>query len=230
MNKEMSLPGSSIPSATYSIVAKDTPPKKGWRMILGRAVDWLAYKDKSEWLNNMRGNISMAASIIATMTFQLATNPPGGVVQVSQYVDVVEVCRNISSNPAPIPCPGESVLAAIYPEQYVRFLASNTICFVASLSVCLLLVSGLPLSHRFPTWLLLIGMCITVTSLALTYLYGIILVTPTIAPVWDTAKKMFEKVLWTWIGLLVIVSFLHMIRLFVWCAEKCIKKRNRQQK
>ncbi|XP_061360247.1 uncharacterized protein LOC133304254 [Gastrolobium bilobum] len=223
MNNEMSLPVSSIPSATYNIVAKDTPPKKAWRKILEGAVDWLAYKDKSEWLNDMRGNMSMAASIIATMTFKLATNPPGGVVQPSDDVDVRAICLN--SKKLNHPCPGESVLAAIYPHVYVRFLASNTICFVASLSVCLLLVSGLPLNHRFPTWILLIGMCITITSLALTYLYGMLLVTPTNA-FWDTANSIFSTVLKIWIGLLGIVGFLLMIRLFVWGVKKCIKKLN----
>ena len=42
--------------------------------------------DKVRWLENMRGNLSLVASIITTMTFQLAMNPPGGIVQVNKYI------------------------------------------------------------------------------------------------------------------------------------------------
>nr|AGV40516.1 hypothetical protein [Phaseolus vulgaris] len=37
------------------------------------------HKDKDEWLKDMRGNLSLVATVIATMTFQSALNPPGGV-------------------------------------------------------------------------------------------------------------------------------------------------------
>ncbi|WJX86478.1 hypothetical protein P8452_68784 [Trifolium repens] len=47
---------------------------------------WFTYKNKGEWLKDMKGSISLTASIIATMTFSLAINPPGGVVQAALTV------------------------------------------------------------------------------------------------------------------------------------------------
>jgi len=40
-------------------------PKKGWRKVLELAVDWLSYKNKHEWLERMRGNMSIVAIFIA---------------------------------------------------------------------------------------------------------------------------------------------------------------------
>src|ERR1044072_2910773 len=75
-------------------------------------------------------------------------------------------------------CPGEAIFGVLHEVQYLRFLIYNTVSFIASLSVCLLLVSGIPLKHRFVLWFLSIGMCITITSLALTYFAAIMMVTP----------------------------------------------------
>ncbi|TKY64305.1 mitogen-activated protein kinase 15 [Spatholobus suberectus] len=52
---------------------------KGWRKVMKSVINWLAYKDENEWLKDMRGNLSLVATVIATMTFQSAINPPGGV-------------------------------------------------------------------------------------------------------------------------------------------------------
>ncbi|RHN39386.1 putative PGG domain-containing protein [Medicago truncatula] len=72
-----------------------------------------------------------------------------------------------------------SYLSYLYHDEYLRFLICNTICFIASLSVILLLVSGIPINNKFSMWLLSIGMSIVITSLALTYLYAANMVTPT---------------------------------------------------
>ncbi|KAJ1394818.1 PGG domain, partial [Sesbania bispinosa] len=151
--------------------------KRGWRRYLERVGAWLAHKDKGEWFKDMKTSVSLIASIIATMSFQLATNPPGGVVQIGPEDDV-DHCR------AGL-CPGQAVLAAgRYSSQYKMFLMSNTICFVVSLSVCLLLVSGISLNQGFLIWLMSFLMCITLTSLTLTYVMATAMVTP--HSVWES--------------------------------------------
>jgi hypothetical protein len=56
------------------------PIMKDWKKVLLEQIwSWLKHKDKDEWLNDMRGNLSLVATVIATLTFQMALSPPGGV-------------------------------------------------------------------------------------------------------------------------------------------------------
>ncbi|CAJ1950869.1 unnamed protein product [Sphenostylis stenocarpa] len=183
---------------------------KGWRKALKSVRDWMANKDKNEWLKDMRGMLSLMATVIATMTFQSALNPPGGVLPPK---DSGVECQNQS-------CPGQSVLALVYPVDYKIFLYCNTICFVSSSAVCLLLVSGFPLQNRFFTWLLSIGMCIVLSTLSLTYLFGAQMVVPDL--LWDNILTMFGKVIIVWLVLLVLIAIFLSLRLFVWIVNKCI--------
>ncbi|WVY91445.1 hypothetical protein V8G54_036959 [Vigna mungo] len=177
---------------------------KGWRKGLKKVGNWLAHKDHDTWLKDIRGNLSLVATVIATITFQSALNPPGG-VRPPQENGIV-ACQGL------IPCPGESVLAYTMAEAYTRFLICNTICFISSSAVCLWLVSGLTLNNRFFNWLLSIGMCVTISSLALTYMYGAQMVTPN--PVWTTSTSMFGIVILVWLALLGVVVVVHSLRLF----------------
>lgn len=97
----------------------------GWRKYLKYVGDWFKYKDKGEWLKEMQNGLSMSASIIATITFQLATNPPGGVIQASNNDEALIQCNYTT------PCPGESVIAFTDPDSYLRFFIANTISFIA---------------------------------------------------------------------------------------------------
>jgi len=184
---------------------------KGWRKALRSVSNWLAHKDKDEWLKDMRGILSLVAALIASLTFQSAINPPGGVVPAKESGEVQ--CRNSS-------CSGQAVLALVYPNGYTSFLYCNTVCFVSSLAVCLLLVSGLSLNNRFFTWLLSIGMCISLSSLTLTYLFGAQMVVPDL--VWGPTTTMFGRVIIVWMILLGLIAFFLSLRLLVWILTKCI--------
>ncbi|WJX92185.1 hypothetical protein P8452_73864 [Trifolium repens] len=141
----------------------------------------------------MKGNLSLVATIIATMTFQTALNPPGGVrpVKDDKGKHPNEIGCTSQYNITLKLCPGEAVLAVIYSKEYEKFLFWNTICFIASLSVLLMLVSGIRFDHRFPMWLLSMGMCFTLTSLVITYIRAVQLVTPD--PVWGPAQNFQKK-------------------------------------
>ena len=169
---------------------------------------------KDKWLEHMKGSISLTASIIATMTFSLATNPPGGVVQAS-FSDINH-CSTIN----PTICVGEAILATYYHDYYLIFLICNTICFIASLSVILLLVSGVPINNKFSIWLLSIGMSIILTSLALTYLFAAYLVTPN--TIWSSLPWNGVGIaLIVWIAIVLIVYVILVVCAFVRCCRKC---------
>ncbi|KAJ1401031.1 PGG domain [Sesbania bispinosa] len=194
--------------------------KTGWRKFIGRVGDWFAYKDRGEWLKDMKGGLSLTATIIATMTFQLATNPPGGVLQASSNETTTSITSCLDNNNTLL-CPGEAVLGVLYRDYYLAFLECNTICFVASLTVCLLLVSGIDLNHRFPIWFLSILMCITISTLILTYLFAASMVTPN--TIWGPAVGVFNLVLKLWAALAGLVGLFLIIRAFIWGVKKCIR-------
>lgn len=172
-----------------------------------------------EWLKDMKSSISLTASLIATVTFSLATNPPGGVVQAS--LDDSNYCSTINTTIKNITiCVGEAILATTSHDKYLPFLICNTICFIASLSVILVLVSGIPINNKFSIWLLSIGMSIVITSLALTYLFAANMVTPN--SIWNSLYgNGFGISLFVWIAVVLIVYII----LLVCTCVKCCRKR-----
>ncbi|KAL9304317.1 hypothetical protein ACSQ67_021580 [Phaseolus vulgaris] len=204
------------PSIMLNLSEEEKEESKGWRKALKNVGNWMTHKDKDKWLKDMRGNLSLVATVIATMTFQSALNPPGGVRPPKESQGIVGCSDDLW------PCPGESVLGFTQSKLYTHFLIWNTTCFISSSAVCLLLVGGFPLEHRFFTWLLSIGMCITITSLTLTYKYGVEMVSPD--PVWKTSLSMFRIVFKIWIALLILVAFVLCLRLFIWILTKWFAK------
>ena len=188
-------------------------PKKGWRKVLELSMNWLSYKNKDEWLEQMRGNMSVVAVFIATLTFQMAISPPSGVRSVEEN-NKAQKGNILCANAHLELCPGEAALAIVYPKSYSHFLYWNTTCFIASLSVLLLLMSGIRLSHRFTIWLLSMGMSFTLTTLLVTYRIAILMVTPD--PVYSINEKLLSTVLGIWIGLFSFSGLLPTLRIIIW--------------
>ncbi|XP_058750261.1 uncharacterized protein LOC131623277 [Vicia villosa] len=232
MNNEVDNHGNSVEEST------NEEAKKGWRKVVEIIWSWMAYKNKNEWLDQMRGNLCLTATIIATMTFQMALNPPGGVRPVKDDGDKnpdVIACSSVIAyydngteitNPLLQLCPGEAVLGFIFPDDYFKFLYWNTICFVASLSVLLMLVCGFRLNHRFPMWLLSIGMCLTLTSLVKTYLTALSMVTP--GPLWIRAKKFQQNLMYAWIVFSLFSAMLLTLRFAIWLGYEYSKSSKRE--
>ena len=107
---------------------KDEQEVKGWRKALKSVGNWLAHKDKDEWLKDMRGVLSLVSTVIATMTFQSALNPLGE-VRPGNESGVVQCPVNKADNN---PCPGESILAVVYPDEYEPHLEHNMFHFIFS--------------------------------------------------------------------------------------------------
>ena len=58
-------------------VVQNVTEKKWWKEPKDKIISWMTAKDK--WLIEMRGNLSMVATVITTISFQNVVNPPGGV-------------------------------------------------------------------------------------------------------------------------------------------------------
>ncbi|TKY68121.1 Ankyrin repeat-containing protein [Spatholobus suberectus] len=141
--------------------------KKGWSQFSKRSKMFLQYQGNR--LEEMRGMLSMVVIMISTMTFNAVMNPPGGVIQGNEPSDI-RSCYNSTSGTEL--CSGKPVLFTIESFYFSCFVICNTFSFVASLSVTLLLVSGIPLKNEVTMGILSIGMGITLTFLMFSYFYG----------------------------------------------------------
>ncbi|GLT44964.1 hypothetical protein SLA2020_188350 [Shorea laevis] len=171
--------------------------KKKHKKVVTKHVDWLERKKNS---------LMIVASLIATMAFQGCMTPPGGLWQDSNGHEA-----------------GNSVLAdRTQPELYGYFLSCNTTGLVASLSIILLLMSGLPLKHRVFMWFLMVIMWIAITAMAMTYLAAITAYTP------ERETKTLIRVIvisvLVWVGLMVILLLGHTIRLIIRLIRYICKK------
>ncbi|XP_050116752.1 uncharacterized protein LOC126594460 [Malus sylvestris] len=196
-----------------------TPARRCWIKLM----EWLRYP--SNWVVEIRGMLMIVATVISTMTFQAAVNPPGGVWRDNDtnstiYYSGTNCNRTICSENATC-IAGTAVLGYISPDEFVAFINYNTISFLASLSVTLLLVSGFPLHNRLCTWLLSMSMCVTLTFLALTYLKALFMIVPD-----DTAldsstyfTRIYAISVLSWIALLGIVGVIHTIRFLIWATK-----------
>ncbi|XP_054779808.1 ankyrin repeat-containing protein ITN1-like isoform X2 [Prosopis cineraria] len=73
------------------------PRKKWWKNILKHVGKWFKYKFKynGDWLEDMRGNLSLVATVISTITFQAVINPPGGFIQ--QVKTCMKMIKHLTS-------------------------------------------------------------------------------------------------------------------------------------
>ncbi|KAM2567368.1 hypothetical protein TB1_009748 [Malus domestica] len=178
-NNENDKPNSDVAAAAVVVqVAPSEMGSKPARWCWIKLMKWLRYP--SNWVVETRGMLMVVATMISTMTFQAIVNPPGGVWETNNtnttiYYSGTNDNRTICSEERTC-IAGTAVLSYGTDDVYnyfAAFLTSNTISFLASLSVTLLLVSGFPLHNRFCTWLLSMSICVTLTFLALTYSYNL---------------------------------------------------------
>ncbi|GMJ07522.1 hypothetical protein like AT5G51160 [Hibiscus trionum] len=162
-----------------------------------------------DWLERKRNTLMLVASLLAAMAFQAGVNPPSGVWQDNDQSEE-------SNHRA-----GLSVLADNYPFVYTFFLICNTTGFLASLSIILLLISGLPLRLRFFMWVLMVVMWVAITAMALAYMGCLVAVTPDHS--YSSLIKILGCATLVWIGLMLVLLLGHTIRL-IFRLIKCLFK------
>ncbi|XP_048494748.1 ankyrin repeat-containing protein ITN1-like [Beta vulgaris subsp. vulgaris] len=119
-------------------------------------------KSSRDWLDKQRTALMVVSSLIATMAFQAGINPPGGVWQDDK-----------DGHKA-----GTSIMAHVKKQSqhdlgiYNVFLISNTVGLVSSLTVIILLISGLP-CMRLVMGFLMVTMWIAVTATTMTYIVSV---------------------------------------------------------
>ncbi|KAJ0031150.1 hypothetical protein Pint_13710 [Pistacia integerrima] len=160
-------------------------------------------KDRFE---KVQGSLMVVASLIATITYQNAINPLGGRWQENSPSDKPLSEQHVAGDPI------------IDDEILFDFVVVNTIGFVASLSIILLLISGIPfIRSKFFMWILIVIMWVAVTTTAISYLLSI--------SIFSKTTKMFDAARYVsvvWFILITILLIVHLIRLMVKLI-KCIR-------
>ncbi|PRQ28013.1 putative ankyrin repeat-containing domain, PGG domain-containing protein [Rosa chinensis] len=213
------------PSVMFDQDTVQVPTTMQPLMSKRRSLRQLVFKPKQkevDWLGRKRSSLMVVASLIATVAFQSAINPPGAVWQ-SDYLE--------DSNGNPVDKPhhaGQSVMADTEPSLYGLYMISNTLAFLSSLSIILLLVSGLPMKRRRWMWIQMVIMWVAITALTATYFIGLIFMTPQQQKGGYLYHVTQVSVL-VWMALMGIVFFGNVVRAARWLLRKygCMKKKPR---
>ncbi|KAI9119744.1 hypothetical protein K1719_009133 [Acacia pycnantha] len=236
-----------IPKDSKSFVIRknedgsDGPKKCSWSYVLESIDNWLRYK--GNWVAEMRGNLSLVATFLASISFQAITNPPGGVIQQGIRPSDPNFNPNSSSkisfSQGPLgclnhkyeignsgshleSCPGKAMLAYRDPHNFEKFIMYNTISFAVSLIVVLLLVSGVPLRDKVVVRLLSIGMTMAVTCLLNAFFSGLTLIAPHI---W-LIDKVVVIATWTLNGLNILIAMYVGAACIRWVKDRWVRNRN----
>lgn len=165
-----------------------------------------------DWLGRKRSALMVVASLIATVAFQAGLTPPGGVWQDDYVVDD-------NGNPVKEPhSVGKSVMAYKDPKYYGIFMILNTVAFLASLSIILLLVSGLPLKRRHWMWVQMVIMWTAITAQVGTYFVILKYMSPDYLEA--ALRRVTEISVLTWLTLMVVVFVGNVVRLNLWVLGK----------
>nr|KYP42854.1 Ankyrin repeat-containing protein At3g12360 family [Cajanus cajan] len=204
--------GSSSPSIISQTepLSQQSKRSKIWETL------WLKYLQyQSNWIEEKRGTLMVVATVIATMTFQSAISPPGGVWQEDTSSGGLN-CTTYGICKA-----GTAILAYDWPRGFLKFMTFNTTSFFSSLCVVLLLISGFRLENKLMMWILTVAMTSALTFMGLTYFWAQSLVTPD--HIVDEVNRMGVPLSIVWVVILLVVGLFHVLHLVFW-AKKWKKK------
>ncbi|MFQ6642784.1 hypothetical protein Gotur_017335 [Gossypium turneri] len=184
-----------------------------------REYQWVqkTYK-KEDWLTRKRDSLMVVASLMATMSFQAGLTPPGGLWQ-----DDFTGAATERSHEA-----GTSIIADTNQSYYSQYLAANTISFMASMSIILLLITGLPFKRRLFMWILTVIVWIAISSMGFTYRISLLVFTPKSQKL--TVTRVLEYAVIAWIGVMALLLLAHTIRLIVIVFNKVENVKEETQK
>ncbi|OMO66968.1 hypothetical protein CCACVL1_20867 [Corchorus capsularis] len=166
------------------------------------------HKQHTDWLGRKRSALMVVASLLATVAFSASLSPPGGVWQEDYTVDS-------DGNPVEHPHKaGLSVMADTDPQKYQAFMILNTLAFIASLSIILLLISGLPMRKRRFMWIQMVIMWVAISAFTATYYVALIEITP--RHVKATLFSVTVASLMIGLGMIGVVFLGNVIRMCLW--------------
>jgi hypothetical protein len=212
-----SLPLTQSRTVTIDEAQSRQPARSMFRRCWGFVFSSLAkhLKNQENWIEETRGTLMVVATVIASMAFQAGINPPSGVWQPNTSNSTNGFnCREDGT------CKDGKAVSSYTnsSDDYQVFISCNTISFMASVCVLFLVISGFPLTTNFFMWFLTLAMNTSVASMTFAYINAVGLVTP------DEFSSKYEALLepleYIWLGVIVIVALIHIIRPLSWMVKK----------
>ncbi|KAK4785318.1 hypothetical protein SAY86_002007 [Trapa natans] len=166
----------------------------------------------TDWLGRKRSALMVVASLIATVAFQGVLSPPGGFWPDDLIVDPASNGTQKSHEA------GTALMGTNKPEAYGQYLIFNTLAYVSSLSIILLLVSGLPMKTRVWMWTQMATMWVAITALTITYFISWIYMTPEDKT--GVLNNMLRVAVILWLCIVGVVFLGNLIRMSRWLLMK----------
>lgn len=176
--------------------------------------------NQSDWLDKKRSALMVVASLIATMAFQVGVNPPDKIWDESPASNSTQT-TSFNRTTDPVNTLYYVRSASEFLKKGERFYIINTVSFIASLSIILLLMSGLPLKSRFFVWILLLITWIAISVLALSYTVAVVLLAPPSKE--KEINAMVGVTVFAWICVMALLVVAHTVRLVVWMLKMVFK-------
>nr|VDD46499.1 unnamed protein product [Brassica oleracea] len=180
---------------------------------------------QGDWLEKTRGNLMVAATVIAGMSFQVMVSPPGGVWQ-------SDICSSGNQTGVTVPvCTAKAGTSVLEHESskrglYFGMVISSTVSFSASMSLILLVISGLRLRNRMIMAILVTFMVLAVLCISAAFFFAVALVQ------YEDDKIIYILMFYVgfWIVFPVIILVSQLVRFLGWliCFVCCCCPRRRR--
>ncbi|XP_018474782.1 uncharacterized protein LOC108846075 [Raphanus sativus] len=174
---------------------------------------------QSDWLEKTRGNLMIVATVIASMSFQVMVNPPGGVWQSDECSENhVGVCKQKA---------GTSIMENHYSTKrdvYLGMVIFSAVSFSASMSLILLIIMGLQLRNRLIMATVVIFMTVAVICISGAFYCAVTLVHH-LEDHFITAIREIYVAFWIVFPILVLISQLIRFTYKLICCVCCQRRR-----
>ncbi|XP_061341457.1 ankyrin repeat-containing protein ITN1-like [Gastrolobium bilobum] len=198
------------PLTSPNIVKENHDPNR-WKRLEKFCTRYLI--NQGNWIDKKtREQLMVAATVIATMAFQSAINPPGGVWQ-ADTKDGNNACTTYKLCEA-----GTAVVGYVWSPDFQKFIFFNSASFFASLCVLLILISGFPLDNKAIMWILAVLMIVAVTCMLLTYMWALALVSPN--HIYYRIRGLGYVMVGAWSFLLGVVGLIQTTRIVFWVRSR----------
>ncbi|KAK6944778.1 Alpha crystallin/Hsp20 domain [Dillenia turbinata] len=173
------------------------------RVLEARTIPQMGWGARSHQPNRRREIIPLEVkrhNVTAVMAYQAGLNPPSRVWQDDVHILdsgtnateihhpekliqswICNITNFLEPNGTKEFLPGAALLVTNCPRGHLFFWICNTVSFLASSDIVLLLESGLPSKKRIVMWILMTSMWVTLTFIALTYLISMVAITVTLS-------------------------------------------------